>query len=70
MTHEPECESLQDTVVLPADCWICHLTKAAYQRGREDAAEATVPVSRKFNGIMTTYADAVYSAARGNGEQK
>lgn len=72
MNHEPECNG--------CDCkpmkycthpWcFCDELRAAYQRGRQDAAEATVPVSRKFNGIMTTYADAVYIAARGDGEQK
>lgn len=70
MNHEPECT----VTYFPCDCCektpcACEQIRAAYQRGRKDAAEATVPVSLKFNGIMTTYADAVYIAACGDGEQ-
>ena len=44
MTHEPECPyvqpSIRGEIVDASTCGWCDVARAAYQRGREDAAEA------------------------------
>lgn len=67
MTHEPECENLQDTVVLRAECWICDIAEHAYQRGREDAAQAIKQLETDKYGYI--WERLAIHAARGSGEQ-
>ena len=41
MTHEPECQALDESPGLrPGACVLCHVSRLAYQRGRKDAAAA------------------------------
>ena len=50
MTHEPECFAYDDTGMpygsTSPEC-VCEIARAAYQRGREDAAEAIYEWKRK-----------------------
>ena len=39
MTHEPECFGTQNIHYSTSDCHICEVIRAAYKRGREDAAD-------------------------------
>ena len=60
MTHEPECIWYDS----PHSCDVCTAIRAAYQRGREDAAKAVEAAWRESHILHT-----VISAARGDGEQ-
>jgi hypothetical protein len=40
MNHEPECTNKDDWFV--EGCWVCQPLRAAYQRGREDAAKDVI----------------------------
>lgn len=40
MSHEPECTFLNEPESVSGSCWCCAGIRAAYQRGRDDAAEA------------------------------
>lgn len=54
------------------DHWLAAHDAEVYERGRKDAAEATLPVSYKHRaneGTLVVYAHEVYAAARGDGEQ-
>lgn len=46
MTHEPECTFLDEPKSVSGSCWCCAGIRAAYLRGRTDAAHAIrkVPV--------------------------
>ena len=56
MTHEPECTSIWDC--------ICYPLRAAYRRGRDDAAEA-VAAYADAEGIGLKSWDVAVAAARG-----
>ena len=46
MTHEPECIWPNDGDAIPATaCAMCILIRAAYRRGREDAAKDAAPIA-------------------------
>lgn len=75
MTHEPECpwRFEDDCHVVAAGVTFCEVARAAYQRGREDAAEAVEyewcrPMSRDAYDFHD-WKTATISAARGDGEQ-
>lgn len=65
MTHEPECDAYD-----PQSC-ICPDLRAAYQRGREDAAQAVAAV-KDYHGGDSVLVNRHFAAtaARGNGEQE
>lgn len=69
MTHEPECFAIfprsQGNEI---SCSICDSLRAAYRRGRDDAADA-VAVYADAEGIGLKSWDVAIAAARG-GEQK
>lgn len=83
MTHEPECLVPRCIEVGRADkqmheqfgiCYscacICGELEAAYQRGRDDAAEAVATVKDYHGGdSVLVNRDFAVSAARGDGEQ-
>lgn len=73
MTHEPECPEFEyDRPPLKANC-VCANIRAAYQRGREDAATAvaTTPLfSYLADGPMLVHYGEAIAAARGDGEQE
>lgn len=78
MNHEPECPyvqpSIRGEIVDATTCGWCDIIRVAYQRGREDAAQAVeailadVPPTPWIEVVVNTitYAEA---AARGDGEQ-
>lgn len=63
MTHEPECQSFDG-----GHTCICDVIRPAYQRGREDAANA---VKDRLRLVWGNYLDdyPLIAAARGDGEQ-
>jgi hypothetical protein len=70
MSHEPECTNQDDWVV--EDCWVCQPLRAAYRRGREDAATF---IRSRFGGDASI-ADAILNDKvwgwfkNGDGEQE
>lgn len=75
MTHEPECPAASTYI---ADTCRCGILRAAYHRGREDAAEAVERIEW-WQGRVETHngpeygrhcdQDLAIAAARGEGEQ-
>lgn len=80
MNHEPECpyQNGEDPVfrmfineVEIRGCTFCEVIRSAYQRGREDAAEAVeVAIARGHSSIIDEIVGALEAAARGDGEQQ
>ena len=68
MTHEPECQSFDGGHIC-----ICDVIRPAYQRGREDAAEAVKADIAKHGEAYESghwhccFRDNAISAARGEG---
>lgn len=73
MTHEPECLEVGYELDPSEFCSICITARAAYQRGREDAAHA-VEAARDAKTYVYSDAweawDEAIAAARGDGEQR
>ena len=69
MNHEPECTAHE--TLNTEKCWECRITRAAYQRGRRDAAVAVAEIVDYHGGDdVLIYRPWAVAAARGNGEQK
>ena len=68
MTHEPECLEVGYELDPSEFCSICITARAAYQRGREDAANA---VRDRLRLVWGNYLDdyPLIDAARGEGDQ-
>ena len=76
MTHEPECiyvEGVSHWIRYDGECGFCFIARLAYQRGREDAAEAVRLASIDVYGIpglgphiLDEDDYAIIAAARGN----
>ena len=65
MNHEPECWMNRSDIPNPC-CSCCHSLRAAYKRGREDAAEAVLKAAWNANGtIGLVDQTALYDVARG-----
>jgi len=78
MTHEPGCVELGNEWDSPKFCGVCATARAAYQRGREDAARAVEAVRHLpdcgedesiFDYCECHRTSAYAAAARGDGEQ-
>ena len=73
MTHEPECDAATLSVKghefnLPC---ICEVASAAYQRGREEAAQQVhTELLAQFRGVEHAGHRAVVAAARGDWHMK
>lgn len=70
MTHEPECLEVGGEWDSPKFCSICVTARAAYRRGRDDAAKA---IEELFNvgggGGLLVGKDTAIAAAIGTSEQ-
>lgn len=73
MSHEPECVSFGMTHIPAIGCPQCHWFRAAYQRGREDAAKAIEAMTDKVDcryELTSCGQEYEYvAAARGDGKQ-